>query len=331
MTSDPLSHQQDRRSFLKAVGASGAAFAALACASGGATSGSAPATAAAGSASRVPSGFADRIGVQLYSVRDRLEKDFVGTLEGVAKIGFKEVEFAGYYNHSPEEVRSLLDRLGLRSPSSHVMLDAISKDLPGTVKSAKTIGHEYVTVPALIQPLMGKVAPDFWTTTAAEFNRVGKALKAEGLGFAYHNHSFEFEKLPDGRTGYDVLLAETDPAVVQFELDLLWATVAGQDPVAMFQKHPGRYVMWHVKDVKGVDAARAIATSTEGSTMQRLQKIGGSLAAVGTGDIDFRRIFAAASTAGMRHFFVENDSAPQTPSSLADIETSYRNLRKLLA
>src|SRR5678810_105843 len=100
MTSDPFSHQQDRRSFLKAVGASGAAFAALAC-----TSGSAPSAAAAGSASRVPSGLADRIGVQLYSVRDRLEKDFVGTLEGVAKIGFKEVEFAGYYNHSPEEVR----------------------------------------------------------------------------------------------------------------------------------------------------------------------------------------------------------------------------------
>jgi sugar phosphate isomerase/epimerase len=330
MTSDRFSQQQDRRSFLKAVGASGAAFAALACASGGTTSGSTPATAAA-STSRVPAGLADRIGVQLYSVRDRLEKDFAGTLEGVAKIGFKEVEFAGYYNHSPEEVRSLLDRLGLRSPSSHVMLDAIGKDLPGQVKSAKTIGHEYITVPALIQPLMGKVPPDFWGKTAAEFNRVAKSLKDEGIGFAYHNHTFEFEKLPDGRTGYDVLLAETDPALVQFELDLLWATVAGQDPVAMFQKHPGRYVMWHVKDVKGVDAARTVAMAAEGSTMQKLQKIGGSLAAVGTGDIDFRRIFAAASTAGMRHFFVENDSAPQTASSLADIETSYRNLRQMFA
>jgi len=329
MTDDRFSDQQDRRSFLKSIAASGAAFAALGCA-GGATTRRSAQPIATRSASGAPAGAAGRIGVQLYSVRDRLEKDFVGTLESVAKIGFKEVEFAGYYNQSPEAVRSLIDRLGLRAPSSHIMLADIAKDIPGQVKAAKTIGLEYITVPALFQPLMGKVTPDFWGTTAVEFNRVGKALNAEGIGFAYHNHSFEFEKLPDGRTGYDVLLAETDPAFVKFELDLLWATVAGQDPVAMFQKHPGRFVMWHVKDVKGVDAARAIATSSEGTTIQRLQKIGGSLAAVGTGDIDFRRIFAAAGTSGMQHFFVENDSAPQTASSLGDIETSFRNLRQIL-
>ena len=186
-------------------------------------------------------------------------------------------------------------------------------------------------MPALIPPLMGKVADDYWAKTAAEFNRVGKALKDEGLGFAYHNHNFEFVKLADDRTGYEVLIAETDPAFVSFELDLLWATLAGQDPVAMFAKNPGRFVMWHVKDVKRVDAARTLAMSTEGTAMQKLQKLAGSLAAVGTGDIDFRRIFAAADTSGMRHFFVENDAAPQTASSLADIEMSYRNLRQLLA
>jgi sugar phosphate isomerase/epimerase len=330
MTDDRFDATSDRRTFLKSIAASGVAFAALGCATGSATSGAAGAPASRAAAG-IPSGLGNRIGVQLYSVRDRMEKDFTGTLEGVAKIGFKEVEFAGYYNQSPEQVRSLLDRLGLRAPSSHIPLADISKDIPGQVKAAKTIGLEYITVPALFQPLMGKVTPDFWPKTAAEFNRVGKALKAEGLGFAYHNHSFEFEKLPDGRTGYDVLLAETDPAFVNFELDLLWATVAGQDPVAMFQKNPGRFVMWHVKDVKGVDAARATATSTEGSTIQKLQKIGGSLAAVGTGDIDFKRIFAAANVSGMKHFFVENDSAPQTASSLADIETSYKNLHQLLA
>ena len=329
MTIDRFTGRQDRRTFLKAVAASGAAFAAFGCATGGAAA-SAPASASR-TATGIPSGLGNRIGVQLYSVRDRMEKDFTGTLESVAKIGFKEVEFAGYYNQSPEQVRATLDRLGLRAPSSHIMLADISKDIPGQVKAARTIGLEYITVPALFGPLTGKVAPDFWPKTAAEFNRVGKALKAEGIGFAYHNHSFEFEKLPDGRTGYDVLLAETDPAFVNFELDLLWATVAGQDPVAMFQKNPGRFVMWHVKDVKGVDAARAIATSSEGSTIQKLQKVGGSLAAVGTGDIDFKRIFAAANVSGMKHFFVENDAAPQTASSLADIETSYKNLHQLLA
>jgi sugar phosphate isomerase/epimerase len=330
MTIDRFTGSQDRRTFLKAVAASGAAFAAFGCATGGAAPSSAPASASRAAAG-IPAGLGNRIGVQLYSVRDRMEKDFTGTLESVAKIGFKEVEFAGYFNNSPDQVRALLDRLGLRAPSSHIPLDDISKDIPGQVKAAKTIGLEYITVPALFQPLMGKVTPDFWPKTAAEFNRVGKALKAEGIGFAYHNHSFEFDKLPDGRTGYEVLLSETDPAYVNFELDLLWATVAGQDPVAMFQKNPGRFPMWHVKDVKGIDAARAAIASTEGSTIQKLQKVGGSLAAVGTGDIDFKRIFAAANVSGMKHFFVENDAAPQTASSLADIETSFRNLRQLLA
>ena len=330
MTDDRFDASSDRRTFLKSLAASGVAFAALGCASGnGASAGQTSSVSRAASA--VPASFADRIGVQLYSVRDRMEKDFTGTLEGVAKIGFKEVEFAGYYNHPPQEVRSLLDRLGLRAPSSHVGLDQLQKDLAGQVTAAKVIGHEYITVPALMQPLMGKVTPDYWGTTAKEFNRIASALKNEGIGFAYHNHSFEFEKLPDGRTAYDVLLAETDPALVKFELDLLWATVAGQDPVAMFQRNPGRYVMWHVKDVKGLNEARTIATSTDGSTIQKLQGIAPHLAAVGTGEIDFNRIFAAAGISGMRHFFVENDSAPTTASSLSDIETSYRNLRKTFA
>jgi hypothetical protein len=142
MTPDQFADRQDRRTFLESVALSGAAFTALGCASGAAASGAAPATAARSSSGGMPSGLGGRIGIQLYSVRDRLEKDFVGTLESVAKIGFKEVEFAGYYNHSPEEVRGLLDRLGLRAPSSHIMLDAITKDLAGQVKSAKTIGHE---------------------------------------------------------------------------------------------------------------------------------------------------------------------------------------------
>lgn len=331
MRPDPFAARADRRTFLKSVVVSGAAVAGIGCASSGATGSASRSAATAPAATGIPPGLGDRLGVQLYSVRDRLEKDFVGTLERVAKIGFREVEFAGYYNQSPESVRSLLDRLGLRAPSTHVMLDAIQKDVAGQVKSAKTIGHEYITVPALIPPMMGKVQPDFWKRTATDFNQVAKTLKDEGIGFAYHNHSFEFEKLPDGRTGYDVLLAETDPALVKFELDLLWATVAGQDPVAMFQRNPGRYAMWHVKDVRGLAEAKRVATSTEGTVMQRLQTIGTRLAAVGTGDLDFRRIFTAARTAGMTHFFVENDSAPQTPSSLSDIETSYRNLRQMLA
>ena len=274
----------------------------------------------------------DRIGVQLYSVRDQMQKDFTGTLERVARIGFTGVEFAGYYNQSPQQVRAVLDRLGLRAPSSHVGLDLLQKDLAGQIQAARTIGHEYLTVPALMEPLMGQaVAADYWSRTAAEFNRIARALKAEGIGFAYHNHAFEFEPLPDGRTGFDVLLAETDPALVQFELDLFWATFAGRDPVEMFRHHPGRYAMWHVKDMRGVAEARREGAAATGGAMQKMQAASARLAAVGTGEIDFRRVFAEASTAGLRHFFVENDAAPNTPSSLGDVETSYRNLKRLLS
>lgn len=274
----------------------------------------------------------ERIGVQLYSVRDRMEKDFSGTLERVAQIGFREVEFAGYFNHSPQDVRTLIDRLGLKAPSSHIGLDVMQKDLDGAIQTAKTIGHEYITVPALMDPLIGKAIPsDYWQRTAAEFNRIARVAKDAGIGFAYHNHSFEFERLADGRTGFDVLLAETDPSLVRFELDLFWATFAGQDPVAMFQQHPGRFVMWHVKDMRGMEEARRQAAASTGNAMQKMQGAMPRLAAVGTGDIDFRRIFAQASTAGLRHFFVENDAAPTTPSSLGDIEVSFGNLKKIVA
>lgn len=313
-----------RRTFIATTGAAVAGLA-VGCRTSGTAAAPSPASAAVPSAVR-----RDRVGVQLYTVRDQMAKDVPGTLERVARIGYTEVEFAGYYNQSPQEVRALLDRFGLAAPSTHVGLDALQKDLPGQIRSARTVGHAFLTVPALTEPLMGRpVGADYWQRTAAEFNRVARALQAEGIGFAYHNHAFEFAPLAEGRTGYDVLLAETDPALVRFELDLFWATFAGQDPVAMFQRHPGRYAMWHVKDMRGVAEARREAAAP-GSAMQKMQGASKRLAAVGTGELDFRRIFAAAQQAGLRHFFVENDAAPTTPSSLSDIATSYQNLTRLL-
>ena len=308
------------------VAAAGASVASLAAGCRSRVSPRAPVSGArAGNAAQL-----NRVGVQLYTVRDRMEKDFAGTLERLAQIGYREVEFAGYFNNTPEQVRTLLDRLKLSAPSVHVMLDALQKDLPGQIRSARTIGHEYLTVPALLEPLMGRpTGADYWQRTAAEFNRIAKLLHAEGLGFAYHNHAFEFERLADGRTGYDVLLAETDPTLVKFELDLFWATFAGSDPLAMFEKNPGRYAMWHVKDMRGVEEARRQAAAP-GSVTQKMQEAMSRLAAVGTGEIDFRPIFAHAQQAGLQHFFVENDAAPTTPSSLDDVETSYRNLTRLL-
>jgi sugar phosphate isomerase/epimerase len=309
---------QDRRSFLKAMALAGGTVLAGGCGLPGTrqTSGG-----AAGS---------DQIGVQLYTVRDQMEKDFAGTLERVARIGFRKVEFAGYFDHQPQEVRALLDRLGLRAPSAHLGLDELRRDLPGQLRTARIVGNEYITVPVLMEALTGQTLDlDFWRRTAEEFNRLARAAREQGIGFAYHNHWFEFDRLPDGRTGWDVLLAETDPAMVGFELDLLWATFAGQDPVQLFQRSPGRYPMWHVKDMREMQEARRLAAASA-NLGQFMQATMPRLAAVGSGEIDFRRIFAHAREAGLRHFFVENDAAAESGSSLANIETSFHNLERLL-
>jgi sugar phosphate isomerase/epimerase len=320
MSKEQAQGGETRRSFLKRAGLAGGALALAGCAP-------ALGVAAGGGGAVRP----DRIGLQLYTVRDQMEKDFTGTLERVAAIGYKEVEFAGYFNHSPEQVRQLLDRLGLTSPSVHVGLAELRRDLPGAIRSAKVIGQQYVTVPALDEAFAGgKLDAAFWQRTATELDRIGTATRAEGVKLAYHNHNFEFDRLENGPTGWDVLVEQTDPANLVFELDLLWATFSGMDPVQMFQRNPGRYPLWHVKDIRGLQEGRA-AVPANPTTMQVIEAAAARLAAVGTGDIDFTRIFAQASVAGLDHYFVENDSAAANgASSLSDVETSYRNLARLL-
>lgn len=285
----------NRRSFLGSLAGTGlGALGLAACASAGA--------AGTGQARR------DRVGVQLYTVRDQLERDFPGTLERVARIGYKELEFAGYYGQTPEQVRQLLDRLDLSAPSAHIGIELLRKDLNGQLRAARTIGHRYVTIPYLVENQRPKEVAG-WQRLAAEINRYATVGREQGLRFAYHNHDFEFAALPGGRTGLDVLLAETNPALVDFELDLYWAAFAGRDPLRLFAQHPGRFTMWHVKDMT---AARQMVP-------------------VGQGQINFRDIFARAQQAGLRHFFVEHDNAAQTVGSLASIQTSYQHLQQLLS
>jgi sugar phosphate isomerase/epimerase len=270
----------------------------------------------AASTSRIASAayWADRPGVQLYTVRSLLQQDFEGTVEQVAAIGYKEVEFAGYYNRTPEQVRQLLDRLDLSAPSTHIGLNPLRENLEQQIQTSLTIGHRYITVPSL--PGTDDATPDTWRQFAAEFNRLGAALQARGLRFAFHNHADEFAPAGPGMTGMDILVSETDPDLVSFELDLMWAVSAGQDPVAWFQKYPGRFTMWHVKDL------RESANTNQETVDDRM-------AAVGVGDINFGRIFANAELSGLQHYFVENDRPGDDP--IANIRTSYQNLMALLA
>jgi sugar phosphate isomerase/epimerase len=254
--------------------------------------------------------WADQIGLQLYTVRDLLEKDFEGTLEQIAQVGYKNMEFAGYYNRTPEQVRAILDRLKLASPSSHIGGPLMQRDAAAQIKIAQTIGQKYITLPSYN---FGRDSgADGFKRGAAEFNKWGQMCKDAGLRLAYHNHAAEFAKVDGGPTGYDVLMRETDPALVDFELDLYWTVFADQDPLALFAKYPGRFTMWHVKD------------------MQRDAEGKKAMAPVGRGTIDFKTMFANAGKSGLRYFFVEHDNAATTGGSMASVQASYTHLHQLL-
>lgn len=243
----------------------------------------------------------DRIGVQLYTLRSLLAEDFEGTIEQVAAIGFNEVEFAGYYDRSPEDVKALLDRVGLVAPSAHIGMNLFEEDADAVIAAAQTIGHHYLIIPWLAPPQRESI--DLYKQHATFFNEVGQKCKDAGLQLAYHNHEFEFTET-DGQIPYDVLLEETDPNLVVMQLDLFWIAEAGQDPLAYFERYPGRFPLCHVKD----------------------RTAEGEMVSVGEGAIDFATIFAQSEQAGLEHYVVEHDN-PEDP--MASITASYNYLKDL--
>jgi sugar phosphate isomerase/epimerase len=249
------------------------------------------------------------IGLQLYTVRDLMKQDFEGTLARVAGIGYREVEFAGYFDHSPQQIRAALAHNGLAAPAAHVPFDAIESDWDATLHTAALIGHRYVVCAWI--PEERRRTVDDWRRVGQRLNQAAAACRAAGLGFAYHNHSYEFVPL-EGHLPYDVLLASTDPALVRLELDLFWITYGGGDPLAYFRRWPGRFPLVHVKDMTPKPAPDVAPERV--------------MADVGRGSIDWRRIFARAQDAGIEHYFVEHD---QPADPLASIRASFDYLRRL--
>src|SRR5207248_10924240 len=174
----------------------------------------------------------DSVGVQLYTVRGTMTTDFEGTIAKVAATGYKEVEFAGYFGHSPKDVRAILDKNGLVSPSCHVDYKVVENKWPETLEAAKIVGHSYIICPWIDEKQRADAGG--WKRAADLFNKAGEASQKAGIQFGYHNHSFEFQpsKTLGGKLPYDFLLAETDPKLVAMEMDLCWISVAGKDPIA---------------------------------------------------------------------------------------------------
>lgn len=261
-----------------------------------------------------------KVGLQLYTVRSEMPKDFEGTIAKVAATGYKEVEFAGYFGHSPKEVRSIVDKNGLSSPSTHIPYDVVENKWPETLEAAHTIGHEYIVCPWLDEKQRNA---DGWKRAAELFNKAGEASKKAEIQFCYHNHSFEFAPVDGlgGKLAYDYLLDATDRKFVKMEMDLCWISVAAKDPISYFDKYPGRFPLVHVKDyVYDPNATSSYAGAT-GSV-----EFKGRLADVGKGTIDFKRIFAASEKGGIKHYFVENDDAKKP---FEDIKISYDYLSDL--
>lgn len=241
-----------------------------------------------------------KIGVQLYTLRSMMAQDLPGTLSAVAAIGYAEVEFAGYFDVAPREVKRAFEDVGLAAPASHI--GALSaRDNPGPlIEAAATVGHETLVIAWL--PPEERQTMDQWRGWADVINRFAAQCRSAGLKFAYHNHDFEFAPI-DGVKPFDTLLQRCDPALVDFELDLYWTALAGEYPGAVLAANPARFPMCHVKDM---DEARRMVD-------------------VGAGEIDFAGIFARHRFA---HYFVEHD---QPTDPLASITVSYAAMRRLLS
>lgn len=257
------------------------------------------------------------IGIQLYTVRDALRRDYDGTLAELAAIGYREVESGKDHDlASPTAMRAALARHGLISPSYHVDWQSMTTNWSKVIEDNKIVGRTYIVNPWIDEEVRNQ--PDGWKRAAEILNQAGETSKAAGIQLAYHNHWFEFVPSAEGKLPYDILLEHLDPSLVKMEMDLGWIKVGGQDPVKYFQRYPERFVMVHVKDIHEIpDPASLRAGRFAGEKMT-------ILADVGSGIIDWKRILAHSEEAGIQHYFVEHDN-PANPMETARASYDYLN------
>jgi sugar phosphate isomerase/epimerase len=238
------------------------------------------------------------IGIQLYTVRNDLSSDFAGTLGKLAAMGYSQVE-AGFIpggridfnGGTPREFRKMLDDAGLQIPSCHFQSPKNGSEWKSNIEAAHQLGLEYMLCAA---PPEGTNSLDAWKRTADFLNHLGTLCRQSGMQFAYHNHNAEY-RVYAGVVAYDELLRSTDPDLVKMEMDCFWTTFAGKDPVAYFHKYPGRFPLLHIKDLK--PGYKPTTGDFEGNPFCE----------VGSGTIDWKRIFGAARRGGIKHYYVEQD------------------------
>jgi sugar phosphate isomerase/epimerase len=240
--------------------------------------------------------------VQLYTVRDEMKKDAARTLAAVASAGYRQVEFAGYFDHSAKDIRKFLDDNGLVSPSAHIQMSDLGEPWERALDAANTIGHEYLVCGWIDEPDRTVAG---YRKIAARFNAAAETSVKRGIMVGYHNYSYDFTKI-DGQIPYEILLRECDPKKVVMEMDVFWVRAGGGDPIAYLDQYRGRFRMLHAKDMGP-------------SPKNEMED-------VGNGVIDWRAILKHGREAGVKYVFVEHDD-PKDP--WASIRSSYSYLHSL--
>jgi len=306
---------QKRREFLRISGAGAAgilALGAMACNQGGKKATQQE------EKSATPDRKSFGVGLQLYTIRDAMSEDVIGSLQKVSDMGYKNVELAAYangqfYGYAPAEFKKIVNDMGMEIISSHAGVEATGITRENAQKMADD--HAELGVKYCVQPWVNEEDRNIETykRMIADWNEVGRIMKDVGIQFGYHNHNFEFANVDGVVPYYDIFMPEMDADLITMELDMYWATKAGQDPVEMFNKYPGRFQLFHFKDM---------ANEVEEPFYDVIKD---DLTSVGSGLIDFKRIWEARETAGMEYMFVEDDNQGNG-KPFEGIETSIKNL-----
>jgi len=257
------------------------------------------------------------VGLQMYTIRDAMAADTIGSLKKVSALGYKNLELAGYadrkfYGFSPSEFNKIVKDLGMDVVSSHTNVEAAGVTMDNAKIMADT--HAALGVKYCIQPWIEEVDRNIesYKRMIAGWNEVGKVMKSAGIQFGYHNHNFEFNTINGIVPYYDIFMKEMDADLITMELDLFWAKKAGQDPIAMFNKYPGRFQNLHFKDM--------MTNQPPFFTV-----IKDDICPVGAGVIDFKQILASKEVAGMKYLYVEDDNQGNGKPFEA-LETSIKNI-----
>ena len=282
-----------------------------------------------------------RLGVQLFTMAGMVARDPEAALKLIAESGYTEVEFFGpypfsapetlvswaplatqmgissnaYFGLTTQQIKARLDHYGLSAPAAHVDLPTVRLRLPALAEAAHTLDHRYLVIPSARSEQLDSL--DDYRRLAAELNAIGAWADAQGLRFGYHNHGYE-HALIDGRVPYEVLLEETDPALVAMELDLFWMIAGGGDPVTTLAANPGRFELMHIKDMSEI-----VRFAGRGQTPQEWMALFPHMRDAGAGVLALPRILVQADRSGMTHFFLERDLAADPVQTL---QASYRAL-----